>query len=156
MKYLKREVAKQCPAHQAVMEVAANHLMEHGYFAKEDVIKESGMYAVSEALRWDYIAEFLKEDQDCDLIPLSPKFWNMTTEERVAKPGSALAGGHGAKTAGYALVGICEGALAVRKLMQRRQMANGTGIAFRHFADSLVERDLLDGPDVKLLEGVNN
>jgi len=155
-KYLRREDAKSCPAHQAVMECAADELAEYGYFSKDDVIKESGMFAVRSALRWDYIAEFIKDEQNCELIPLSPKFWNMTPDERIAHPEKALAGGHGAKTSGYALVSVDGGALAVQKLSQRRSMANGTGKAFRTFADALVQRDLLEGSDQRLLESVQN
>jgi len=155
-KYLRREDAKSCPAHQAVIECGIDALAEYGYFSKEDVIKESGMFAVRSALRWDYIAEFIKDEQNCELIPLSAKFWNMKPVERIAHPEKALAGGHGAKTSGYALVSIDGGALAVQKLAQKRSMANGTGKAFREFADALVQRELLEGNDQKLLESVKN
>lgn len=154
--YLRKDDARKCPVHQAVIETAADELMEYGYFHKEDVIKSSGMFAVRAALRWDYISEFIKEDQDCELIPLSSSFWDMTSQERMDAPEKALAGGHGAKTCGYALVGIDNGALAVRKLYQKRNMANGTGKAFRNFADELVKRELLETEDQKLLGSVQN
>ena len=102
------------------------------------------------------MAEFIKDEQSCELIPLAARFWNMTPVERIAHPEKALAGGHGAKTAGYALVNVDNGALAVQKLSQKRSMANGTGKAFREFADSLVNRQLLKESDQNLLGSVKN
>jgi hypothetical protein len=156
MKYLRREQAKACPVHKAVLEICLDELAEYGYFAKEDVIKQSGMIAVSESLRWDYLAEFIKSDGACELIPLAPRFWKMKPQQRVLEPEKAIAGGHGKKTAGYAMVGVDGGALAVRRLEHKRNLANGVGKAFRNFADELTKRELLEKDDQTLLESVKN
>jgi len=146
MKWLRREVARKCPVHQAVLEEALIQLAEYGYFSKTDIIKDVGMVAMSESIRWDYISEFIKEDGSCELIPLARRFWNMNPNQRIMEPEKAIAGGHGKKTAGYALVSVDGGALAIKRLEHKRGMANGVGKAFRKYADALVKRDLLTEP----------
>ena len=156
MKYLKRSDVKKCPTHMAVQEEATNALAEYGYFSKQEVIESAGMKVMGEHVRWDYLIDFIKLDQDCDLVPIAQRFWKMTEIERTVYPERALAVGHGKKTAGYALVSVCDGRLAVKKLTYKQAIANGTGKKFREFADALEERELLLDNDRHLLEPIHN
>jgi len=156
MKYVRKDDARKCPVHTAVLEEANNQLAEYGYFAKSDVVKDVGMIVMTDSIRWDYLAEFIKEDGKCELIPLAQRFWKMKADERVAHPEQAIAMGHGKKTMGYALVSCAGGALAIRRLEHKRSMANGVGKAFRLFADELVKRDLLEGSVRELANTVTN
>jgi len=152
-RYLRRESARKCPAHQAILEEALDQLAEYGYFSKDDIVTAAGFPTqLSDSyLRWDYIIEFLKEDGDCELIPLAARFWKMKPNQRMLEPEKAIAGGHGKKTAGYALVSVDNGALAVKRLAHKRSLANGVGKAFRKYADALVKRDLLAEPETRKL-----
>lgn len=123
--YVRREKARVCPVHQVILSRAMEELEEYGYFAKSDVIEACGMEAVSEAIRWDYILEFLKDDGKLELVPLAEGFWHMTPEQRKHRPEQALAIGHAKKAVGYGLVELDGGALAVRQLEFRRSCANG-------------------------------
>ena len=66
MKFLRREVARKCPVHQAVLDESLNQLAEYGYFSKNDIIEQIGMPAMAEAVRWEYVAEFNKQDGACE------------------------------------------------------------------------------------------
>lgn len=155
--YIKKVTARRCPVHQALLELATDELADVGYFNKETLLEKSRMSAMASAVRWDYIADFIKEDGACELIPLAPRFWKMSPEDRLMKPEKALAGGHGKKTAGYALVTEEHAALAVKQLSRKRQLANGVGKAFRRFADELEQHELLqEDQDLQLAGPVRN
>lgn len=156
--YIKKITARRCPVHQTILELASDELADVGYFNKEQLLERARMSAMSSAIRWDYIADFIKEDGRCELIPLAPRFWKMSPEDRMIKPEKALAGGHGKKTAGYALVSVEHSALAIKQLARKRGLANGVGKAFRRFADELESQDelLTEDRDNQLLGPVRN
>lgn len=156
--YIRKITARRCPVHQTLLELANDELADIGYFNKDDLLAKSRMSAMSASIRWDYLADFIKEDGGCELVPLAARFWRMTPEDRIRKPEKALAGGHGKKTAGYALVSIDNSALAVKQLKRKRGMANGVGKAFRRFADELETHDDLVASQhaLELLEPVEN
>ena len=158
--YIKYATAVKCPVHQMVASAATDCLLEKNYFSKDEVIAESGFHAVQDSVRWDYIARMIEEEGgDIALIPVVKRFWNNNEEQRKDEyhAQKCLAGGHGKKTAGYAMV--CEGtrSLVIAKLSRRRNIANGVGKAFRVYADSLVKRDLLENHDqCRLADKVTN
>jgi len=152
--FIKYPTAQRCPIHQLVVSVATDFLLEKNYFSKREVIKKTGFSAIQDSIRWDYIAKMIEEEGgDVALVPVVPRFWNNTEEQRQDEyhAQKCLAGGHGKKTEGYAL--ICEGnrELMVAKLSRRRNIANGVGQAFRHYADELIKRDLLVEPENRKL-----
>ncbi len=151
-KYLRREVARACPVHQMVLDRAMDDLAEYGYFSKQDVVKESGMIAMVDSIRWDYLAEFIREDGRCELVPLAARFWKMKPTERLLFPERAIAGGHGKKTAGYALVTLDNGNLAIEQLERKRSVTNGVGQAFNKYRTELDQRNLLDEDKLRKFE----
>jgi len=141
-----------------LLEMANDELADVGYFRKDALLERARMSAMSSAIRWDYIADFVKEDGKCELIPLAARFWRMSPEDRIVKPEKALAGGHGKKTAGYALVSVEHSALAVRQLKNKRSLANGVGKAFRHYADAVEAKEdvITEDSQQQLLAPVKN
>ena len=140
-KYLRRETAIECPVHTMVKEAAAGLLELHGSFEKKDVLERCSMMAMSEAIRWDYIREFLQDEQGCELVPLASVYFKRHKyQEELTDPQRFLAQGHGKKTAGYAAVTMENDHLIVRRLQQRKAMANGAGKAFMKFAQAIEDR----------------
>jgi hypothetical protein len=131
-KYLRREVARGCPVHKIVMEEAGRELEQHGFFSKEDVLDSCRMSAMAESIRWDYVKEFLQEDNLTELIPLASSFFKRHSTKSVeVRPEKFLAMGHGKKTAGYACVRAqANEPLVICRLEQRRSLSNGVGKAF--------------------------
>lgn len=138
-RFLRREKARVCPVHQAVLELAAEQLEIHGVFSKEDVLERSKMTAVADSIRWDYIIEWLREEQGVELVPVRDAFFRRHSQEKLRRmPEKFLAAGHGIRTAGWASVSHGPNApLVIHRLEQRQAMANGTGKKFREFADSV-------------------
>lgn len=157
VKYMKRETAKGCPVHQAVMDTASDELAQHGYFSKVDVLDSLSFGAMEDAIRWDYLREFLEADYGIELIPLSKKFFNgemvrlpgnsnrtRVHYDPVKDPEKCIAMGNGKKTYGYASVEVAGGALAIKTFERKKGMANGVGEAFKTFAEALVKRNIID------------
>lgn len=152
MKYLRKADAIKCPVHQAILQQACDELHEHGYFNKQEVVESLSFGAVSEAIRWDYISEFIRDELDQDLVPLAQAFWTgtkeqqamrqkVTPESRKQNPSAYVAGiGHGKRTAGYGLLSVDDHKLAIKHLAHKRSLANGVGASFRTFATELYKR----------------
>ena len=145
--YIKKITARRCPVHQILLGMANDELADVGYFSKDALLEKARMSAMASAIRWDYIADFIKSDGNCELIPLAPRFWRMSPEDRMMKPEKALAGGHGKKTAGYALVSVENSALAVKVLANKKSMVNGVGEAFRNYQNAVLAKDILISDD---------
>ena len=165
MKWLRKTKARVCPIHQAVLQSACDELHKHGYFSKDEVLEGLGFGAVAEAIRWDYIAEFIRDEEDEEIVPLAQAFWTGTKADKAAKrqitpelrkknPGAYLAMGHGKRTAGYALVSVDDHRLAVKHLAFKRSLANGVGTSFREFATELQKRNALEGSDMRLIDSM--
>ena len=152
MKYLRKTDAIKCPVHQAILQQACDELHEHGYFHKQSVVDALSFGAVAEAVRWDYISEFIRDELDQDLVPLAQAFWTGTKEQRAKReqvtpesrkqnPSAYVAGiGHGKRTAGYGLLSVDDHRLAIKHLSHKRSLANGVGASFRVFATELYKR----------------
>ena len=165
MKWLRKEKAWLCPIHQAVLEATLDELHNNGYFHKQQVLEQLSFEAMAVAIRWDYIAEFIRDDLSEEIVPLAEPFWTGTAADKAAKrtitpelrkknPGAYLAMGHGKKTAGYALVSVDDHRLAVKHLEFRRSLANGVGTSFREFATELQKRNALKGSDLRLIDSM--
>jgi len=165
MKWLRKEKARLCPIHQAVLEATLDELHSHGYFHKQEVLEQLSFEAVAEAIRWDYISEFIRDDLSEEIVPLAQAFWTGTKADKAAKrkitpelrkknPGAYLAMGHGKRTAGYALVSVDDHRLAVKHLAFKRSLANGVGTSFRDFATELQKRNAIHGSDLRLIDSM--
>lgn len=174
MTYIRRETVKECPVHLAILDKAQDHLIENGYFSKEEVLEGIGMPAMADYVRWDYIIDFLKEGikvrvdssgqkyvdetnaEKYEVVPLAKSFWRKrnykkklasTPQNRRENPEQFIALGHGKKTAGYALVDFEDGIMAVRQLAHKEAIRNGAAQAFRQYTLALLERDIPEIPD---------
>jgi hypothetical protein len=143
-KFLRREKARKCPVHTAVGEKAIDYLVKAGAFCRQTVLDELDLDSMSDSIRWDYVREFIEEDQGCELIPVSALFfkapWSKDRKESPmdVKPEKYLASGHGKRTAGYASVTPdAHAKLVLKRLEQKRGLTNGVGRAFTGFVDAL-------------------
>ena len=137
-KYMRREVIRECAIHQSIMDLASEGLETNGSFRKLNVIEALGLRAVEDSIRWDYIRDFLQEDQDCELVPVAERYFKQhQLAEEHTTPEKFIASGNGKKTAGF--VSVIEGTdhLVVRRLQQRQALANGVGKAFRNYAEAV-------------------
>jgi protein involved in sex pheromone biosynthesis len=157
-KFLRRDKARGCPVHQVVLETAGAMLELHGVFSKEEVLEDTKMTAMGDAIRWDYVIEWLREEQGVELVPVREAFFKRHSRERLERmPEKFLAAGHGVRTAGWASVSHGPNApLVVKRLEQRKAMANGTGKKFHEFVHSVrnhASSQVLDHPKYqKMLE----
>jgi hypothetical protein len=137
-KWLRKDKARACPIHTAVLNKAAERLSEAGTFAKEDVLDDLNFGAVADAIRWDYIREFIEEEQGCDLVPLSEAYFTRhARRDEIGNPAKFIASGHGKKTFGYAAVIEENDHLVVATVRIRKRMANGVGKAFVNYLQAI-------------------
>jgi hypothetical protein len=153
--YLRRLAALRCPIHQGIKNEASNLLAHSGCFSKEEVLKALNFEAVSDAIRWDYIREFIQDDQGCELVPLAASYFTRhpKVEEHV-NPAKFLAQGHGKKTAGYAAVTGANDHLVVARISFRRAQKDGAQTAFDAYVKAVeavrAANQELDKPDKKM------
>lgn len=145
-KYLRREKARECPIHMMVTDEAAKHLELHGVFEKQSILDDLNLAAMTDAIRWDYVREFLEEEQGCELVPLAASYFkrHKKEEERV-NPQRFIALGHGKKTMGFAAVVPEHDHLVVARLQHRKSMANGVGEAFRKYLVAVEQKRAVSG-----------
>jgi hypothetical protein len=142
-KYLHRDKARQSPIYQAILEAAQSEIELHGCFSKETVLEKAGADAVADAIRWDYIREFLAAEYEggVDLIPMVERYFKRHSkdEERI-NPERYIAQGHGKKCAGFAAVRAGHEHLVLTRVKQRKSFANGVGKAYAEFRDAIANR----------------
>src|SRR6478736_782533 len=125
--YIQRKTALACPVHMAIKQAAVERLTDKGVFSKEKVLEETNMLAMAEAIRWDYVREFIEEEHGCELMPLAASYFKRhQKEDEHIKPEKYLAQGHGKKTAGYAAVTNANDHLVICRIKYRAAVANGT------------------------------
>ncbi len=131
--FLSRKSALRCPIHQAVKEEAVKRLEATGAFSKQEVLGHLSYEAMADSVRWEYVREFIEDDQGCELIPLSELYFRPDrSADRKAnpmdkKPEKYLASGHGKRTAGYGSVRSDENSqLVFCRLKQRQSQASGS------------------------------
>ena len=95
-KFVRRETVRKCAIHQTIMERASEDLEHSGAFNKEEILETLGLIVMADSVRWDYIREFLQEDQGCELVPVAASYFKrhkrdeeLTSPERfIASVGS--------------------------------------------------------------------
>tara|TARA_R110000824_G_scaffold3913_1_gene18695 strand:- start:144 stop:572 length:429 start_codon:yes stop_codon:yes gene_type:complete len=123
------------------MERASEDLEHSGAFNKEEILETLGLIVMADSVRWDYIREFLQEDQGCELVPVAASYFKRhKRDEELTSPERFIASGHGKKTAGFVSVTIQNDHLVVCRIGQRQKMANGAGEKFREYAEAVMER----------------
>jgi hypothetical protein len=157
MKYLRKEAAKACPIHTAVYNSALEQLVLFGVFSKEDVIDSLNFEAVADSIRWDYIREFIEEEQHAELIPLAASFFSRhQRQEEHLNPSKFLAQGYGKKTHGFAAVTTMNDHLVIKRIEQRQAISNGVAASFQAYLENVDNRRVEEGlkslraPDLKL------
>ena len=125
-KYLRKTVARECPIHSDILDQCKALLVEVGYFEKKDVLEALNFTAVESSIRWDYIAQFISDEHDIDIVPLAQRFFSRhPIAERQTAPEKFIASGHGKKTVGYATVRLENGVFAIRQLKNKASRAKG-------------------------------
>jgi hypothetical protein len=157
MRWLRKEAAKICPVHTAIVNKAVEHLVDTGVFSKDLVVEGTGMGAVADSIRWDYVREFIIEDQGVELIPLALAFFTRhQKQEEHLRPEKFLAQGYGKKTHGFAAVTKENDHLVIKRIEQRKALSNGVADSFQKFIDKIDARRVEEGlpsltaPDPKL------
>ena len=74
-KFVRRETVRKCAIHQTIMERASEDLEHSGAFNKEEILETLGLIVMADSVRWDYIREFLQEDQGCELVPVAASYF---------------------------------------------------------------------------------
>jgi hypothetical protein len=112
-----------------VLDTARRHLKGTGCFSKEEVITETNMAGVENAIRWDYIREFLSTELG-PLVPVVSRFFKTRPGySHALNPEKFVAQGYGKKTAGFALVRDETVELATSYLINRVVVADKTVVA---------------------------
>lgn len=140
-KYLRKDKARGCPVHMAVLDECGRQLSLHGVFEKSAVLEYLNLEAMADSVRWDYVRSFLEEEQGCEMVPLASVYFkrHKLEEERV-NPQRFIATGHGKKTAGFATVTQENDHLYISRIDTKKKMANGVGEAFETFVQKVVEK----------------
>lgn len=158
-KFIKQVTARRCAVHQAVKDEAEERLVNLGAFDKIGVLEHLGFTAVAESIRWDYIALWIQEEYDCELIPLVGRFFKNTREELdkgwtpQQNPEKYIAQGHGKKTMGYGAVGFNStlNGICLERLKQKHALTNGVGKAFQKYVAEVKKRGLALPPELVAL-----
>ena len=161
-KFIKTVTARKCAIHKMILEESGRRLVEDGYFNKAAVIDHLGLGAVEQSIRWDYIVQFISEengDYAIELVPLAQRFFSDPKRVRdatqVTSLGRYIAGGHGKKTAGYASVTFEGGRLAVIRAQRYKSLSNGTSKALNEYIGAVLKnRDKLECDNVTRLESL--
>lgn len=158
-KYLRKEKARACPVHMAVLDECARQLNLHGVFEKSDVLETLNLSAMVDAVRWDYVRDFLEGELGCEMVPLAAAYFkrHSKNEERV-NPQKFIALGHGKKTTGYATVTHENDHLFVCRLETKRAMANGVGKAFEAYLEQVSKKRAqlgIEGPPLHITSEQN-
>lgn len=132
-KRLRREHARECQVHIACYNEAFKRLERDGIFSIQQVLEATRYTAIAQAIRWDYIVEFIKEDHRLDgLTPLSQAYFTPhKKEDELVNPGRYVAyGGLTGGAVGYALVTERNRHLVIARLRQRHNILSGAARQF--------------------------
>jgi hypothetical protein len=151
-KFVRRETVRKCAIHQSIMERASEDLEHAGAFNKEDILETLSLKVMEDSVRWDYIRDFLQDDQGCELVPVAASYFKRhKRDEELTSPERFIASGYGKKTAGFVSVSLENDHLVVCRVKQRQKMANGAGKKFREYAEAVQSRRVsLGAPETPL------
>jgi hypothetical protein len=154
MKYLRRKAARKCAIHKMMKEAAREELIDKGYFNKAEIFELAGIApGFDENLRWDYIIEFIEEEENVELVPVAKRFFEKMSEagaddgEQVTHPKRFMAVGHGKRTVGYCNAEEHGGSFIAARIENSRQI----GVGFSRSAEAMREKAIKCGIDVDRL-----
>jgi hypothetical protein len=127
MKYLRFAKCKECPQHIKVRDAAVELLTTIGSFSKEVVCESTGLSSFIDSIRWDYLVRMIEEEYSTELLPMSIELFRKkrNTDAEIHFPERYIAGGHGKRTAGYAIASVENGHFLVHLLKRKRSIAEG-------------------------------
>lgn len=145
--FIHKTTAWKCRIHQSVLRECARLLSEHGYFRKSSIVDKLHLEGVEQAIRWDYIVDFL-EDKDGEfamtICPVPERFFkdriylkqgDFADTEPSFEPSFAVhrysAGGHGKKTTGYVRGSFSGGRFLLYRVERLADQINGTKKALK-------------------------
>lgn len=140
-KFLRREVARACPVHTAVLATAVDDLSKFGAFSKTDILQRLLLTAMEDSIRWDYIRGFIEAEHGETLMALAAAYFkrHKAHEEKI-NPAKFMALGHGKKTEGFAVVSETNGHFALRLLENKRTLKNGVARAFDDYVAAVTAK----------------
>jgi len=94
-----------CPIHDAIIDLADQHLTLKGSFEKCDILEKLNFKGIGDGINWCHIRDELSKRHNTMLIPVAQRFFSRRPgASRVDSPEKFVATGYGKKTAGFALV----------------------------------------------------
>lgn len=130
MKYTRKLAARQCEIHSKIYYMAFDFLCDQDFYSEDKIVEKLELKIFQNAIRWDYIGEFLKEDMGEDLIPIVASFFKEIEKDKEKAiiqfnkdPGKYIAVGNGKKTKGYARICSKTGALAEHRMNHKKEQA---------------------------------
>lgn len=149
--FIRREAVRVCPIHMMIRGHVEMLLEKFGTFEKDGVIEDLKLKTVADSIRWDYIREFIQEDQGCELVPLAASYFKQHKRQaEFLNTSRFIAFGHGKKTAGYASCRPENDHLVIQHLKIRQKLKNGVAKAFDAYleaASDRLHRPALEPPD---------
>jgi hypothetical protein len=156
-----------CPMHQSIYIFVRHLLNTDGYFEISKVIEKTSCGAVQNAIRWDYIVRMVQEGRTVSeepeamerelekltLIPLAEPFFKTKPKHRSLELLQRfIAQGYGKRTAGYGVLGILEGRIAVKIRDNKEAQIVGQSQALAKLNEDLETQGLiaLDSPEHRL------
>lgn len=140
MNNVRKSTVRACPVHTALKDKAENELIKNGAYSHEKLLDDLSFALPVGYIRWDYIREFIEEDNSIRLIPVvAPFFKKHSTKDERVNPEKYLPTGRGKKTAGYVSVTAQNGHLVVFQLNRQVKLSHGVMQATEQLA-SAVER----------------
>lgn len=137
-KFLRREVARACPVHTAVLATAVDDLAKFGAFSKTDILQRLRLTAMEDSIRWDYIRGFIEAEHGETLMALAAAYFKRhKTQEEEVNPAKFMALGHGKKTEGFAVVSEKNGHFVLRLLASKQTLKNGVAKAFDAYVSAV-------------------
>ena len=140
-KWMRKTSALKCKVHQAIVDEAIAQLELQQVFSKQQVLEKTGYEMISDSIRWDYIREFVEDRTKLELVPVSAKFFAYREHKKAIAESAMqrlIASGYGKKTAGYASTRCLNGALAKKRLEQKKAVTEGNIESYKAFTGKLI------------------
>jgi len=168
MRYSSEKAVKTCALHDKIKTACVDALTKVGYFAKDEVLNDLAFGTIADSVRWDLLRRFIEEDMGCELIPLAKPFFHRGEVDRATRkrppagrddpealqrvPQRFIAWGNGKRAFGYASINEANGALVIKRLEYRRNVAIGTRAKATKLASDMESRNVLPPPETPLLD----
>jgi len=144
-KWLRKEVARACPVHNAIYNEVVARVGAQQRFAIQEILEALNYTAMADSIRWDYIVEFLRDEHAIDCIAVHFEiFKRHSRQKELLEPEKFVAIGYNKKAAGWAAIVPENAHLVAVTLKHRRSVANGV---VKKFASSLHSANAKIGQD---------